>query len=301
MRIPLIVRCSAVSVALLSFSSAWCQGPSQAHIAEPTNRTAMAVTIAAGTGGPIPTGSVTLTGGGYTSAPAPLSNGSATITVPAGALAGGTDTLTLNYSGDSTYGAATSTTVVTVQGFTINGTAVTVPSGATTGNISTISIKPAGGFTGPVSLSALLSASPTGAVNPPTLSFGATTPAAITGPMGGTSTLTISTVPSSSANCISTGSAPTRAPSVSGGEAVLAGLCLLVFPKRRSWQPRLAMGLLLAVLAGGVLACGVKFTGRETECTSATTSGTTAGVYTITVTGTAADLTQTSTVTLTVQ
>ena len=44
-------------------------------------------------GNPTPTGSVTLTGGGYTSAATTLSGGSATINIPADSLSYGTDTL----------------------------------------------------------------------------------------------------------------------------------------------------------------------------------------------------------------
>ena len=62
------------------------------------------VTVASSpSGGTTPTGSVTLSGGGYTSATETLSSGSYTFTIPAGSLSGGTDTLTANYSGDSSY------------------------------------------------------------------------------------------------------------------------------------------------------------------------------------------------------
>ncbi len=65
-----------------------------------------------------PTGSVTLSSGSYTSAPATLSGGSANITIPAGQLAVGTDTLTATYAPDSgssfTYNSATGTSSVTV-------------------------------------------------------------------------------------------------------------------------------------------------------------------------------------------
>jgi YVTN family beta-propeller protein len=76
------------------------------------------ITVAGGNGNPIPTGSVTLTGGGYTSAAATLGGGSATIDIPAGSLATGSDTLTASYTPDagssSTYNSATGTAPVTV-------------------------------------------------------------------------------------------------------------------------------------------------------------------------------------------
>lgn len=49
----------------------------------------------------VPTGTVTLTSGTYTSAATTLSGGGATITIPAGALVNGADTLTVAYAPDS--------------------------------------------------------------------------------------------------------------------------------------------------------------------------------------------------------
>ena len=73
----------------------------------------VAVTVSGGTGNPTPTGAVTLTGGGYTSAATTLSSGSATLSIPAGSLAIGSDTLTVSYTPDSqsasTYSPATGT------------------------------------------------------------------------------------------------------------------------------------------------------------------------------------------------
>jgi len=62
--------------------------------------------LIAGTGSsaPVPTGAVTLSGVGFTSAPVTLNgSGIATISVPAGALYAGPDLLTVAYSGDSNY------------------------------------------------------------------------------------------------------------------------------------------------------------------------------------------------------
>jgi hypothetical protein len=81
---------------------------------------ALTVTIAVGggSGNPTPTGSVILTGGGYTSAATTLSSGNAQINVPAGSLATGSDTLTASYTPDSssasTYGTASGTSTVSV-------------------------------------------------------------------------------------------------------------------------------------------------------------------------------------------
>ena len=64
--------------------------------------------------GVTPTGTATLTASGFTSSAEALSSGSYTFTVPANILKVGVDTLTVNYSGDPSYTAATGTASVTV-------------------------------------------------------------------------------------------------------------------------------------------------------------------------------------------
>ncbi len=59
------------------------------------------VSVSGGGSNPVPTGSVTLTSGSYTSSAATLSSGSATVNVPGGSLAVGSDTLTAAYTPDS--------------------------------------------------------------------------------------------------------------------------------------------------------------------------------------------------------
>jgi hypothetical protein len=88
------------------------------------------VEVDAASGGPTPTGSVILAGGGYTSAAETLSSGSATIDVPANSLAIGTDTLTATYTPDSssssTYDSSTGTSSVTVTTPTVTAPTVTL-------------------------------------------------------------------------------------------------------------------------------------------------------------------------------
>ena len=85
-----------------------------------TTEQTLAVTVAVngGTGSLTPTGSVTLTGGGYVSAATPLSSGSATINIPANSLSAGTDSLAVSYTPDSssssTYNSASGSVTVTV-------------------------------------------------------------------------------------------------------------------------------------------------------------------------------------------
>jgi hypothetical protein len=76
------------------------------------------ITVSGATGNPTPTGSVTLSGGGYTSAATLLISGGATINIPAGSLVVGTNSLTVTYTPDSAsstiYSPATGTASVTV-------------------------------------------------------------------------------------------------------------------------------------------------------------------------------------------
>jgi len=82
-----------------------------------TTAQAFSVTIIVN-GNPTPTGSVTLSSGNYSSATAMLINGNASISIPAGSLSAGNDTLTANYTPDatssSTYNSASGTSSVTV-------------------------------------------------------------------------------------------------------------------------------------------------------------------------------------------
>ncbi len=77
------------------------------------------VTVSGGNGNPTPTGSVVLSSGTYSSGGTTLSSGSAMITIPAGSLAVGDDTLTATYTPDSgsssTYNSAAGTASVTVS------------------------------------------------------------------------------------------------------------------------------------------------------------------------------------------
>jgi hypothetical protein len=97
-----------------------------------TTAQALSVTVTVA-GTPTATGSVTLAGGGYTSAATTLSSGSATINIPAGSLATGSDTLTATYTPDSssasTYNSATGSAIVTV---TAGAGAITGPTAGST-------------------------------------------------------------------------------------------------------------------------------------------------------------------------
>ena len=180
--------------------------------------------------------------------------------------------------------------------FTISGTNVAVSRGSTTGNTSTIMVTPANGFTGNVSLTGAITASPTNAAHPPTLSFGTTTPVRIAGTSATAATLTISTTAATTAALQQTTKPRSRLLAASG--ALLA--CFLIFGipvRRRTLQLLLGLVFLLIVSASGVIACGGSGGGGGG---GGGNLGTTPGNYTITVTGTSGTLTETGTLTLTV-
>jgi hypothetical protein len=121
----------------------------------------------------------------------------------------------------------------------------------------------------------------------------------ITGTTAGTATLSITTT----AATISAVSYPKRPGSPWYATSGAALACLLLFgipARRRSWRTMLGMLMLLASLTASVMACGGGGNGGSGGGGGGT-SGTTAGAYTITVTGTSGTTTETGTVTLTVQ
>lgn len=116
---------------------------------------AITITVASGTGSGTPTGTVKVVVDGTTAAGAlALSSGSATYTFTPSV--GGSHVITATYSGDSTFGASTSTLALGNQSFRLTATSPTiVPPSA---GASTITIAPQGGYTG--SISWVISSSP---------------------------------------------------------------------------------------------------------------------------------------------
>ena len=85
-----------------------------------TQPLSVTVAVSGGSGNPEPTGSVTLTSGSYTSTAATLSGGSATITVPGGSLAAGSDTLKAAYTPDSASSSIYNTATGTSAAITVS-------------------------------------------------------------------------------------------------------------------------------------------------------------------------------------
>jgi hypothetical protein len=213
----------------------------------------------------------------------------------------GTHQVAASYDGNSLFAATTSATTgltaVPPPSFAISGSAVSVAPGATTGNTSTITVTPSGGFTGAVTLTAVITSSPTGTVNPPTFSFGATGAVNITGASAATATLTITTV--ATGGCAQARQSSPQFPWYRAGGAVLACAFLFFLPARqRRWRAMLGMLLFLVVLCAGVEACSGNT--KSANCL-AILPGITAGNYTVTVTGISGAITEQGTVALSVQ
>ena len=273
----------------------------------PTIAAGASVTFTATVTGPTgntttPTGAVTFMDGTTTLGNGTLSSsGVATYTTTA--LPTGSDSITAVYGGDTNFSGSTSSAVtVTVTAaptpsFALtNSGNITVSPGATTGNSSTISVAPSGGFTGAVALTCAIA--PAAASDPATCAL---SPASVTisGATAGTSVLTLTTTAATTAALVHP--KLRRAPWYAAGGATLACVLLLVMPtRRRRWRTMLGMIVLFAFLAVGLLSCGGGGGTSSGGGGGTSNPGTTAGSYTVTVTGTAGSTTETTTVTLTV-
>jgi len=268
----------------------------------------LGIAATGGTGNPVPTGTVTVATGSYISAATTLSGGDANISIPANTFTVGNNSVNVSYSGDSNYaaypnagGALVIVTNTSGIGFAVTGAPVTIQGGATTGNTSTVTVTEAGGFIGEVTLTAVLSSGPSGAQDPPSFSFGASSPVLI-GPAHPSSTATLAITTTAATGCSQAEQAHRgvlwyAVPWYAGGGAVLAcALFLGGLPRRRN--RRYALGVLVVlILASGLLACS----GSGGSSCNGGATGTTPGTYTITVTGTSGPTTATGTVTLSVQ
>jgi len=247
--------------------------------------------------GVTPTGTVTMSGGGYTSTAQTLAAGAYTFNIPANSLSAGTDTLTVNYGGDTNYaaGVGTATVMVTASAFALAAAAPAAVSPGGSGT-STVTLTSSTDYTGTVTLTCALTSSPAGASALPTCSptSGAGTITVTAGAPGGTGSVTVSTTAAT---------ASMKRPRIGGWAEAGSGavLALLVFfgipARRRGWRAMLGAFILLATL-GSLAACG-----GGGSSGGGGNPGTTAGSYTFTVTGTGSDpakTVETATFTMTV-
>jgi hypothetical protein len=200
-------------------------------------------------------------------------------------------TVELTDSASNTATADFSVTINNAPGatFTVAGVAVSVAPGATTGNTSTITVTPgSGGFLGTVSLTC--SISPTASNNPATCSLSPTS-VTLSGTTAQTSTLTIGTT-AATADLVYPKLGNRKGWLGAGSGAVLALLVFFGIPaRRRSWRAMLSI-LVAMITLGALASCSGGGGGN---------AGTTAGTYTVTVTGTSGATIASGTVTLTVQ
>lgn len=216
---------------------------------------------------------------------------------------GDTGTMTFSYSGDSNYEAVAPITAT----FTIpeptdaaialsNSGAVTAAAGSQ--GTSTVTVTPANGFGGPVTLACSITSAPAAAVNQPTCSIAKSVEVQGTTPQ--TATLTISTT------------APTSARSNPAGPfgrgSGIAFACLLIgglAGRRKAWRRYLGLVVLaVALVSIPMIGCSGGSVGPAPGSGGGGTSsaaGTTAGTYTVTVTGTHDSIQSSTPVTLTVQ
>jgi hypothetical protein len=196
-------------------------------------------------------------------------------------------------SGYSLSAVATAVYTITSPGFSITGTAVSLAPGATTGNTATITLTPSNGFTGVISLTCAIT--PTAPSDPATCSMPAS--ATISSSTAQTVTLTVNTTPATSAL---NGTRRFFRPLV-GGTALACILLVGIPARRRRWSSILGILVLLFFIVGGALGCGGSGNGGGGGGGGGGNPGTTLGPYVITVTGTSGAITQTGTVSLTVQ
>ena len=235
--------------------------------------------------GVTPTGTVTLSGGGYTSAAATLVNGSYTFTIPSNSLSAGADTLTATYSGNSVYLAGTGTASVTVTQSAYS-LAATTPAAVTAGSpaTSTVTVSTTTAYSGTIKLGCALTKSPSGAANLPTCAVSAPSVTLASGSASVTATVTVTSVAATTAMASPVNDGKQNAWMRFGGGTVLALLVFLGIPsRRRAW--RAMLGVLLLMTAIGTLSgCGGSSSSSSGKGSGK--AGTTAGSYTFTVTGT---------------
>ncbi len=238
------------------------------------------VTIIVASVGPTPSGTVALTGGGFSSSAAPLISGSATIDIPANQFTNaGNITLAATYSGDAIYASGSGEESITVNApYSLTTTNPSpVSPGTDTSAVVTVSANPS--YSGSVSLSCVLTDGPSGAQDLPTCSVASGSPVTINnGTASGTVTITIDTTAERTSGLDRSGWA-----TVAGG-MVFALLFLMGIPtQRRNWRGFLGLVVVMAVL-GSLGACG----GRSTSSGNGRgggSLGTPVGSYTFTVTG----------------
>ncbi|MGA2216730.1 MAG: hypothetical protein ABSG51_01500 [Terracidiphilus sp.] len=214
-----------------------------------------------------------------------------TITTTSTTTAGAYSVLVTGISGSLTQFTTATVNVTAPPSFALaNSGNISLSPGAITGNTSLINVTPAGGFTGAVAMTCAITASPAGASDLPTCSLAAPS-VTISGTTEQTDVLTVNTTPATTAL-----NKPANPLWPSTGGAVLALVFFFGIPARRRKSLSL-LGLLVFFVSISAIGCGSGGGGGG----GTSNPGTTAGTYSVTVTGTPTSGTaETSVVTLTV-
>ena len=239
------------------------------------------VSVTVSGSGPAPTGSVTLGGGGYSSAPQALAGGSATIAIPANKLSAGSDTLTVTYNGDSFYNTSsgTATVNVTQSSFSLSATAPTAISRGGSA-ASTVTVSSNSSYSGTVTLTCAKASGPTNqSGDDPTCSIPGTAMN-----VGGTATATVTTVAATTGALVQPGFGGQNRGLAAGATALALIFLCGIPPRRRNWRSILGVVVLLVAL-GSVAACGGGGGGGSNGGGNRN-PGTASGAYTFTVTAT---------------
>jgi hypothetical protein len=240
----------------------------------------VSITVAGQSGQPAPTGTVTLSSGDF-SAQQALSGAAASITIPAGKLSSGANTITATYSGDAVYIGSNTTLTVTVASLILSAPAPTPVSPG--GNATTsISLSAGSSYSSTLNLSCALATSPANAQSLPTCSLN---PTSIAITAGGSATAMMTVKTTAASNSAQAAPNSLRLLGVGGGGTILAGLLWLGIPaRRRRW---FALAVLACFLGAAGLLTGCGGGGSSsTGPTPPSTPATTAGTYTFTITGT---------------
>jgi hypothetical protein len=212
-----------------------------------SNQSLSVVVTVTGSNG-TPTGTVTLSGGGYTSSSETLSGGSFTFTVPANSLSAGSDLLTVTYNGDAIYASATGTTSITVTAptFALSATNLTVAAGSSA--TSAVTVTPVDGYTGTVTLTA------TGPSNEGITLNGSTV--TINSSASGTGTITVVTTGTSGSVIRAAQSHRTNWYSTASGSLIAALLLFFIPGRSRGSRRMLSAVFMVAAASCTVIGCG---------------------------------------------
>lgn len=253
------------------------------------------VLVSGENGEPTPTGSVSVTSGAYISLQ-PLSGGTTTFQIPAGALIAGPNVVTAAYSGDGIYTGESANITITVSQVVI---AAPVSSSVSPGSSATgtLTLWAGSTYAGTMNLACTLHSAPSEAQSLPACSLN---PARVTIASGGNGT-SVMTIQTMAANKTAARINQPNSHWLGGAGTAFATLFLFgcSAKRRRQWS---SLALVLGLIVAGNIGCGSRF--GAISAPASITAATSAGTYTFTVTGTdAADpkITASADVTIAVQ